>query len=302
MSAFRHPERPLTAAQGVKAAHAGMHTVAIDAAAPWSTAESMIDNLETLAAFARTLALAARRETLPGCDGSAEAGNKMSIGFDPVTDNDRHAEQVMRGLIEEQFPSHGIVGEEFPDRLGDGSSTWSLDPIDGTRAYICGLPTWSTLIALLQKGSPVLGLVDVPRLDELYLGYGDRALLLTSGSERHLATSGRQTIAEARLSTTDPHLFGGEEAEGFDRLRRAARVTRYGLDGYGYAMVAAGGLDIVAESGLKPHDYHAVVPLVRAAGGSVTNWSGGSDLQSGQVVAAASESLLEEACQLLGRR
>jgi len=262
----------------------------------------MAEDLDDFAAFARCLAAAARLETLPGCRSRwDEAENKLAQGFDPVTAADRNSERAMRGLIEANFPGHGIAGEEFPDRPAAGRWSWSLDPIDGTRAYICGLPSWTTLIALLDGGAPVLGIVDVPRLDELYLGYAGTALAVSGdGAERPLATSGCRSLSEARLSTTDPYLFAGAEADGFERLRRAARLTRYGLDAYGYALVAAGTLDIVAESGLKPHDYNALVPLVRAAGGAVSNWSGGSDLSEGQIVAAASEALLEEACRLLG--
>lgn len=261
-----------------------------------------VADLEIFAAFARALAGAARLETLPGCRGDpAGVENKLAEGFDPVTENDRNSELAIRRLIESRFPDHGIAGEELPDRPASGQWSWSLDPIDGTRAYICGLPSWATLIALLQDGEPVLGLVDVPRLDELYLGHAGGAWRFDGGGEeRRLAVSACRRIEDARLSTTDPYLFEGAEAEGFERLRRSARVTRYGLDAYGYALVAAGSLDVVAESGLKPHDYNALVPLVRAAGGAVSNWSGGADLGAGQIVAAANEALLEEACRLLG--
>lgn len=261
----------------------------------------MAEDPETFAAFARDLARAARLETLPGCRaGLAGVENKLAEGFDPVTEFDRNSEAAMRRLIETRFPGHGIAGEEFPDRPAEGRYCWSLDPIDGTRAYICGLPSWTTLIALLDSGEPVLGAVDVPRLDELYLGHPGGASMVRGEVEGRLAVSGCRRVAEARLSTTDPYLFDGAEAEGFGRLRRSARLTRYGLDAYAYALVAAGSLDLVAESGLKPHDYNALVPLVRAAGGAVSNWSGGSDLSAGQIVAAASEALLEEACRLLG--
>lgn len=263
----------------------------------------MAEDLETLAAFAHSLARAARRETLPGFGAGLEGvENKLSEGFDPVTENDRNSERAMRRLIETRFPDHGITGEELPDRPTASQWSWSLDPIDGTRAYICGLPSWTTLIALLERGEPVLGVVDVPRLDELYLGHAGGAWVFGDfGEQRRLATSPCRRIEDARLSTTDPYLFEGAEAEGFERLRRAARLTRYGLDGYGYALLAAGRLDIVAESGLKPHDYHALVPLVRAAGGAVSNWSGGTDLRAGQILACANEALLEAACRLLGR-
>ncbi|HEX9947260.1 MAG TPA: inositol monophosphatase family protein [Allosphingosinicella sp.] len=261
----------------------------------------MAGDLDSFAHFARSLAAAARRETLPGWRESWEgAENKLEQGFDPVTQSDRNSEMAIRRLIEAEYPEHGIAGEEFADRPAAGRWSWSIDPIDGTRAYICGLPSWTTLIALLDGGEPVLGIVDVPRLDELYLGHGGEArVFAAAGEARALATSGCRGLAEARLSTTDPYLFGGAEAEGFERLRRSARLTRYGLDAYGYALVAAGSLDIVAESGLKPHDYNALVPLVRAAGGAVSNWSGGSDISAGRIVAAASEALLEEACRLL---
>ncbi|HEY0131631.1 MAG TPA: inositol monophosphatase family protein, partial [Allosphingosinicella sp.] len=216
----------------------------------------MADDLETFASFARDLAEAARRETLPGCrSGLAGVENKLSEGFDPVTQYDRNSEAAIRRLIETRFPDHGIAGEELPERPAAGRWSWSLDPIDGTRAYICGLPSWTTLIALLDEGEPVLGLVDVPRLDELYLGHSGSARMFGAGGEqRRLAASACRSVGEARLSTTDPYLFQGSEAEGFERLRRSARLTRYGLDAYGYALVAAGTLDIVAESGLKPHD------------------------------------------------
>ncbi|HEX8225112.1 MAG TPA: inositol monophosphatase family protein [Allosphingosinicella sp.] len=262
----------------------------------------MAEDPETFAAFARSLARAARRETLPGCAADlAGVQNKLADGFDPVTENDRNSERAMRRLIEDRFPDHGIKGEELPDRPAGSRWSWSLDPIDGTRAYVCGLPSWTTLIALLDEGEPVLGLVDVPRLDELYLGHDGGAWMFGGGNEeRRLAASACRRVEEARLSTTDPYLFEGAEAQGFERLRRAARLTRYGLDAYGYALVAAGSLDIVAESGLKPHDYNALVPLVRAAGGAVSNWSGGTDLSAGQIIAAANEALLEEACRLLG--
>lgn len=261
----------------------------------------MADDLETFASFARDLAQAARRETLPGCrSGLAGVENKLSGGFDPVTEYDRNSEVAMRRLIEARFPDHGIAGEELPERPAAGRWSWSLDPIDGTRAFICGLPSWTTLIALLDDGEPVLGAVDVPRLDELYLGHaGDARMFGAGGERRRLAASACRSVAEARLSTTDPYLFHGAEAEGFERLRRSARLTRYGLDAYGYALLAAGSLDMVAESGLKPHDYNALVPLVRAAGGAVSNWSGGTDLRSGQILACASEVLLEQACRLL---
>lgn len=241
------------------------------------------------AAFAGTLADAARAVTLGAADRTAEDKNAGGV-YDPVTAADRAAERAIRALIEEAFPEHGIAGEELAVKAGTGHYVWSLDPIDGTRAFICGLPSWATLIALLEDGKPVVGLIDVPALDERYLGYAGGSGLKASDCRR---------LAEARASTTDPYLFAGAEAEGFGRLRRAARLTRYGLDAYAYARLAAGSIDLVAESGLKPHDYNALVPVVRAAGGVIGNWRGEDDFSAGQVLAAATRDLFEEAVDVL---
>ncbi|WP_114954793.1 inositol monophosphatase family protein [Sphingosinicella terrae] len=251
--------------------------------------------------LAADMADAARRVTLPvaetilACDNKAEGA-----AFDPVTEADREAERAMRALVEARFPDHGIAGEEMDLRPPRGPYGWSLDPIDGTRAFICGLPGWTTLIALLEQDEPVLGIIDAPRLDERYFGAGGRAWLVAGGIERVLATSGCNVLAEAKLATTDPFLFGGGEAEAFDRLRRAARLTRYGFDAYAYARLAAGRIDLVAESGLKPHDLNALVPVVLGAGGVVGNWRGGADLGQGQLLAAASQDLFDAAVETLG--
>ena len=246
-------------------------------------------DLAALAAFAGSLADAARAVTLGAADRVAE--DKSGGGaYDPVTAADREAERTIRALIEQAFPEHGITGEEFPEKPGAGRFVWSLDPIDGTRAFICGLPSWTTLIALLDEGEPVVGLIDVPALDERYLGFAGAAGLQASDCRR---------LAEARLSTTDPYLFAGAEAEGFERLRRGARVTRYGLDAHAYARLAAGSIDLVAESGLKPHDYNALIPVVRAAGGVIGNWRGEADFSEGQVLAAATPELFDAAVRVL---
>ena len=254
---------------------------------------------DDLLAFARSLAEAGRAVTLPGFEADLVAANKLEGGFDPVTRADRDCERALRRLIETRFPDHGMNGEEFGERAGASRWAWSIDPIDGTRAYICGIPVWSTLIALLDEGRPVLGLIDVPRLDELYLGHGSSGQLIAADGSRRLAASGCRTLAEARLSTTDPHLFTESEAARFHRLRGQVRLTRYGLDAYGYALVAAGRLDLVVESALRPHDYQALIPVVRSAGGTIGDWDGGEDLSEGRVIAAATKDLYDEAVAAL---
>lgn len=251
-------------------------------------------------AFAETLADAARRETLPRWESGCAATDKGgAAGFDPVTEADREAEAMIRRLIEHRFPNHGIAGEEMPERPARSRWSWSLDPIDGTRAFICGLPSWTTLIALLEDGVPMLGIVDAAAVDERYVGSEDGAWLRKGGRTIPLRTSGCGTLAEARLSTTDPYLFAPAERDAFDRVRQQALTTRYGQDAYGYARVAAGSLDLVIEVGLKPHDYNALIPLVRAAGGAVGDWQGGENFAEGRIVAAATRALYEEALRLI---
>lgn len=232
-----------------------------------------------------------------------EAADKNAGGaFDPVTEADRGAERAMRAMIAARYPDHGISGEEYGDVAGSGPWRWSLDPIDGTRAFICGLPSWTVLIALLHDNAPVLGVIDAPALGERFVGTGGEGWLTAGGVRQRLGVSCCRTLAAARLSTTDPHLFGAEgetEAEAFHRVRHAVRLTRYGLDGYAYGRLAAGTIDLVIESGLKPHDYNALGPVVRAAGGAFGNWEGGEDLSRGRVVAAASQELFDAAVRRL---
>jgi myo-inositol-1(or 4)-monophosphatase len=257
-------------------------------------------DLSTFTAFMRELADAARGETLPRWALGIAADDKSGgDAFDPVTEADREAERVMREMIEARFPDHGISGEEFGDKAANGPFLWSLDPIDGTRSFICGMPTWVTLVALLRDGAPALGLIDAPRLGERYLGDCERAVLVTAEGEASLSSSSCRKLADARFSTTDPFLFAGAEADALARLQERVRTTRYGHDGYAYARLAAGSIDLVVETGLKPHDYNALIPVVRGSGGAIGNWSGGDDFTAGQIVAAATPDLFEEAVELL---
>lgn len=264
----------------------------------------MNPELNAYAAFAGRLADAARVEIAAWLDAPGGIDDKGGAAFDPVTEADRAAERAMRALIEAEYPTHGIAGEELGVKPAAGVWSWSLDPVDGTRALICGLPSWTVLIALLHDGAPVLGVIDAPRLDERCLGTGEACWLVTGDGRLPLKSSPLKSSAcgslgEARLATTDPFLFSKTEAEAFARVRRAARVTRYGLDGYAYARLAAGWIDLVVESGLHPHDYHALIPVVRAAGGVIGDWEGGEDFARGRVVAAASRELFEATVGLL---
>ena len=221
------------------------------------------------------------------------ADNKAAVGFDPVTAADRAAELALRGLIEAKFPDHCIWGEEYGLVRGDAPVRWSLDPVDGTRALICGLPSWAILVGLIEDGRHVAGMIDLPALDETLIGHDGE----TRRNGVCVRTSGCAAIADARLSTTNPYLF--DDPAPFERVRLAARVTRFGLDALAYARVATGDIDLVIERGLKAHDYDALVAVVRGAGGVIGNWAGGDDLSGGDVVAAASRALYDEAVALL---
>ena len=249
--------------------------------------------------LAHRLADAARAETLPRWQSGVLADNKASQGWDPVTEADREAERVMRALIEASFPDHGVDGEEFPPRPPAGPWSWSLDPVDGTRAFVCQLPTWVTLVALLRDGEPLLGLIDAPCLDERYIGWGSEGLLTKAGNATRLQASGCSLLADARLSSTDPAMFKGAQLDAFKTLGQQVRTIRYGFDGYAYARLAAGTIDLVIESGLKSYDYNALIPVIRAAGGTFGDFDGGHDFAAGNVIAAASHELYEAAVEFM---
>ena len=190
----------------------------------------------------------------------------------PVTVADREAEVAMRRLIEERFPTHGIIGEEHGWLRPDAEHVWVLDPIDGTKSFISGIPLFGTLIALTHRGRPVLGIIDQPILRERWLGAVGRATTLNGAAVR---TRPCASLAAATLFATAPEImFKGADAEGFTRLRGAVKLARYGADCYAYAQLASGFIDLVVEGGLKPYDYCALVPVIEGAGGVITDWQG----------------------------
>ena len=283
-------DTPLTAA-GIALPSTDCEPSAMQFMMGWKNARETT-RFSEFASFAEQLGQAARIETLARFGRDNEVQNKKSDGtFDPVTAADRAAEQVMRGLIRHRFPDHGITGEEWPDYAGISDYVWSLDPIDGTRSFICGLPTWTTLVALLEAGTPVFGLVDAPCLNETYVGFERHAWMSRDGERTPIRASSCTRLSEARLSTTDPALFESGAAEAFDQLRRQVRTVRYGHDAYAYARLAAGSLDLVVESGLQPHDYNALIPLLSAAGATVGDWRGGQGYSGGKIIAASTAEL-----------
>ena len=246
-------------------------------------------------AFFAQLSSVARAAIAAEIKAGLHADNKDRAGYDPVTEADRAAERALRGAIEAAFPEHGLWGEEYGPVREAAAVRWSLDPVDGTRALVCGLPSWAVLVGLIVEGEHVAGMIDLPVLDETLIGIDG----VTERNGVAVRTSGCARLAEARLSTTDPYLFA--DPAPFERVRKATRLTRYGLDALAYARVATGDLDLAIENGLKCHDYDALVAVVRGAGGVIGNWAGGADLRGGDVVAAASQALYDEAVALLAK-
>ena len=256
-------------------------------------------------AFVEELARASGEAILPFFRTSIHATDKSAGGvFDPVTEADRAAEAAMRRLIARDFPTHGVIGEEFGVHEPGAEYVWVLDPIDGTKSFISGFPTWGTLIGLTHQGTPCYGMMHQPFTREQFLGDGAAAFWRGPGkngerAQRKLMTRRCASLAEATLTTTHPALLAAGTLEPFRRVEEKARLSRYGGDCYMYCMLAAGHIDLVIESGLNAYDIVALIPIIEGAGGVVTAWDGGSAAQGGTVIAAGDRRVHEEALRLL---
>lgn len=258
-------------------------------------------DLDRLTHFALRLADAAAVVTLPHFRTGLSVNHKDGIhAFDPVTAADRNAETAMRDLITQHFPDHGIYGEEHGRVDGTSDLTWVLDPIDGTRSFITGVPLWGTLIGLNDGTQPVIGVMDQPYIGERFIGRPGGTELVGRHGQRALHTSVCKHLKDALLGNTDPAMFRIEAERGaFKQLRASVRLTRYSGDSYHYCLLAAGTIDLVVETALEPYDIQALLPIIREAGGVVTDWAGGDPQWGGHVVAAATAELHEEALAVL---
>lgn len=253
-----------------------------------------------LEAFAVELSHAAARTALPYFRGDNAEENKAGPGaFDPVTEADRASEATIRRLIAARYPDHGVIGEEYGEDRPEADHVWVLDPIDGTRAFIAGLPLWTTLIALRHEDEPIIGAIGQPYLGEIFLGGPSGARLLHDGTEIPLTTRACPALSDALIATTDPDIFVGADREAWTRLRASARLARLGCDAYAYAMVAAGRIDLVAETELKVWDWSALKPVIEAAGGQVTGWSGQTPDGDGRILAVGDAALTDQALAVL---
>ena len=254
-----------------------------------------------LAGFIEHLAQVSGEAILPFFRTQLSVTDKGEGRFDPVTEADRAAETVIRRHIRQTFPQHGVLGEEFDTEQPDAEYLWVVDPIDGTRAFICGLPVWGTLIGLMRSGNPVMGLMHQPYTGEMFIGDGGSARLKGPRGLRELHASRCERLADAHLMTTDPRLFKDREHDAYQAIEKQVRLARYGTDCYAYAMLASGQVDLVIETGLKPYDIVALIPIIEGAGGVITTWDGTSAKDGGRVVAAATKALHAAALEELSK-
>jgi len=257
-----------------------------EARALWSLAERLAD--------------AARAAVLPWFRRpDLAADSKSAAGFDPVTQADRAAEDAIRAILAVERPLDAILGEERGAAAGTSGLTWVIDPIDGTRGFLSGTPTWGVLVALADAGGPFLGVIDQPYIGERFCGGLGRAEVTGPLGRAPWAARPPRPLAEAIVMTTFPEVGTPAEGAAFARVARAARLVRYGTDCYAYALVAAGQVDLVIEAGLAPHDIAAPIAVIEAAGGLVTGWDGGPAQEGGQVIAAANPAVHAAALALL---
>jgi myo-inositol-1(or 4)-monophosphatase len=264
------------------------------------------------AAFVERLAQVSAEVILPFFRSAIGAEDKSKGGqFDPVTEADRGAEAAMRRLIGQTFPAHGVIGEEYGRDRPDAEYVWVLDPIDGTKSFISGMPTWGTLIGLMHRGRPVYGMMSQPFTRERFYGDGRRSKLRTLAATRGdappsewatrtLRTRSCAGLSEATLMTTSPLLMSNDsDRRAYLRVEEKARLPRYGGDCYAYCALATGCVDLVVETNLKLHDVVALTPIIEGAGGVISTWDGEDAVKGGRILAAGDRRVYDEARSLL---
>jgi myo-inositol-1(or 4)-monophosphatase len=249
--------------------------------------------------FVDRLASASGDVILPFFRTALAVDNKLARGFDPVTAADRAAEEAMRTLIRKTFPNHGILGEEYGTERGDAEYVWVLDPIDGTKSFIAGMVAWGTLIGLMRFGEPVFGMMHQPFTRERFSGDGGAARYRGPAGDRDLHVRPCAGLSEALLYTTSPLLMSEPDRTTFRRVEDKVRLSRYGGDCYAYCMLAAGQIDLIIETEIKPHDIVALIPIIAGAGGMITTWDNGPPQAGGRIVVAGDRRVHAAALDML---
>jgi myo-inositol-1(or 4)-monophosphatase len=251
------------------------------------------------AAFVDELAAVSGETIRPFFRSALGVENKSrSGGFDPVTAADR-AEAARRALINRTFPEPGVVGEELGADRPDAEYVWVLDPIDGTKSFICGLPAWGTLIALTRGGVPIYGMMHQPFTREHFSGDGRGARYRGPAGDRTLQVRSCASLSDAIMLTTSPLLMNEADRQCFRRVEQTVRLSRYGGDCYAYCVLAAGHVDLLIETELKPHDVLALIPIIEGAGGIMTTWDNGRPHNGGRIIAAGDKRVHAQAMALL---
>jgi myo-inositol-1(or 4)-monophosphatase len=251
------------------------------------------------ASFVGELASVSGHTILPFFRTTLAVENKKSGGFDPVTAADRAAEQAMRALISRTFPDHGILGEEYGAERTDAEYVWVLDPIDGTKSFISGMPAWGTLIGLMRFGEPVFGMMHQPFIKERFTGDGGAAHYSGPAGDRDLRVRQCGALSDALLYTTSPLLMNEADRASFRKVENTAKLSRYGGDCYAYCMLAAGQIDLIIETEINPYDIVALIPIVAGAGGIITTWENEPAQQGGRIVVAGDERVHAAALEML---
>lgn len=231
-----------------------------------------------------------------------KATTKSDVRFDPVTEADRAAERAMRAIILEERPRDAIQGEEYGHQPGTSGITWVLDPIDGTRGFLSGTPTWGVLLAVSDASGPFYGIIDQPYIGERFTGSALGAKMSGPLGQSALSTRTTQRLEDAIVFTTFPEVGTATEGAAFHAVATQAKLTRYGMDCYAYALLAAGQIDLVIEAGLQAYDIQAPLAVIEAAGGVATDWHGGPAHEGGRVCAAANAEIHRQALSVLQDR
>ncbi len=261
--------------------------------------------MNQLTSFMHRLCDNAQEETLPRFRTGTIVTNKLDAAFDPVTEGDKNAEKIIREMINKTYPEHGILGEEFGNENLDAEYIWIIDPIDGTRAFISGIPVWGTLICLAKNTHPTLGIMHQPFTGERFFSDGASSWYLGPGvnSQTKIETRDCSALANAVLMTTSPRIFTPNDQAAYDRVEKVVKLARYGTDCYAYCMLASGNIDLVVEANLNAYDVAALIPIVENAGGCMTDWQGKPidllNIGEGHILACANKSLQKEAIALL---
>ncbi len=247
--------------------------------------------INKLVNFSNFLADEARKISLQYYKKKIKIESKLDKGFDPVTIADIKIQNKLNRLISKYYPDHSVLGEEASN-IKESPYEWCIDPIDGTKSYIQGVPLWGTLISLAKNKEIIIGIADIPALNERYVGYSKISYKMIRGKKSRLKVSNVNNLKDTILNTTSPYVFASKsDQSSFERLSKKVKSTRLGGDCYSYCLLADGHIDVVVESGLKPWDIRALEPIIKNSGGIIKTWENKNIYNGGRIIACNNEKL-----------